>query len=205
MSTKQKIIEQAGELFLRYGIRSISMDEVASNLGMSKKTIYQYIENKDELIQQIILNHVQQDLDTFAGIREQSENSIEELMRFGKYLMESLRKISPAVMYDLQKYHQDSWCQMEELHKKFIYSLIRENIERGQAQKLYREEIDVDIAARLYVGASMLVMDEDSFPIKDYRKDRVMVEIIHQFIHGWASDEGLEIWKLHIIDQKTNN
>jgi len=202
MSTKQKIIEESSELFMRYGIRCVSMDDVASQIGISKKTIYQYFENKDDLVQQVTVDFIQKDLAIFNEIREQSNNSIEQLLKFAQYLMEILRKVSPSLMYDLHKYHKDSWCQMEEVHKQYIYTTIKENIERGQAQDIYRKEMDADIAARLYMATSYAVMEEEIFPMKDYKKDKVIEEFIHQFVHGWASDKGLELWKEYVDAQK---
>ena len=201
MSTKQKIIEESSELFMRYGIRSVSMNDVASKLGMSKKTIYQYFENKDDLVQHITVDFIQKDLAVFNEIRDKSSNSIEQLLQFAEYLMEMLRKVSPSLMYDLHKYHKDSWCQMEEVHKQFIYTTIKENIERGQSQDIYRKEMDADIAARLYMATSYAVKEEDYFPMKDYKKDKVIQEFMHQFIHGWASDKGLELWKEYTAAQ----
>ena len=202
MSTKENIIEQAGELFLRYGIRSVSMDDIASKLGMSKKTLYQYFENKSDLIQHITISHIQKDLEMFNAIRDSASNAVEELMNFAKYLMEMIRQVSPTAMYDLQKYYRESWCKMQEVHKQYVYSSIKDNIERGQAQGLYRTEINADIAARIYVEGSHVVMDEDVFPMKDYKKEEIVKEFIHQFVHGWASDKGLELWKEHIAEQQ---
>ncbi|MEL6717224.1 MAG: TetR/AcrR family transcriptional regulator [Bacteroidota bacterium] len=198
MSIKHKIIEESSELFMLYGIRSVSMDDVASKLGISKKTIYQYFDNKDDLVQQVTLDFIQKDLTVFNEIREQSSNSIEQLLNFAQYLMEIIRKVSPSLMYDLHKYHKDSWCKMEEMHKQYIYSTIKENIERGQAQDIYRKEMDAEIAARLYVATSYAVMEEDIFPMKEFKKDQVIQEFIHQFVHGWASDKGLELWKEYV-------
>lgn len=198
MTIKENIIEKAKTLFMQYGIRSVSMDDIASDLGISKKTIYQYFENKSDLIHQVTFLHIQQDLDAFNQIRNDSSNSIEELLKFASYLMVAIRNISPTAVYDLQKYYKESWAQFEEVHKQYIYSTIKGNIERGQAQGLYRQGINPDIAARLYVSTSHLVMDEDIFPMNKYRKDTIIKEFIYQSVHGWASDKGLELWKEHI-------
>ncbi|MEM0993512.1 MAG: TetR/AcrR family transcriptional regulator [Bacteroidota bacterium] len=198
MSIKEQITEQAGKLFMRYGIRSVSMDDIASKLGMSKKTIYQYFENKSDLIQQVTLSHIQQDLAVFNSIRDSADNAVEELMNFAQYLMETIRQVSPTAMYDLQKYYRESFCKVQEVHRQYVYSTIKENIERGQQQDIYRAEINADIAARMYVAASHAVMDEDVFPMENYKKEEIIKEFIHQFVHGWASDKGLELWKAYI-------
>ncbi|MEM9884758.1 MAG: TetR/AcrR family transcriptional regulator [Bacteroidota bacterium] len=204
MSTKEQIIEQAGALFLRYGIRSVSMDDIAGKLGMSKKTLYQYFEAKSDLIQHVTISYIQKDLEIFGAIRDSADNAVEELMNFAQYLMETIRQVSPTVMYDLQKYYKNSWCKMQEVHNEYVYNSIKDNIERGQKQGLYRSEINADIASRIYVEASHVVMDEDVFPMKKYKKEEIVKEFIHQFVHGWASDKGLELWKEHIGEQQSD-
>lgn len=194
-SIKQDIIEKSLSLFFRYGIRSVSMDEVASQLGMSKKTLYQYFENKDDLVMHTVLSFIEKDVAHFQHIREQSDNSIEELLRFVRHITQMLRTVSPALMYDLRKYHNSSWEAMETLRKKYVYRQIRENIEKGQARELYRAEIDADIAAKLYMATTLGIVNEDIFPMPEYAKDKVISEFVNLSLHAWTSEKGKEVWQ----------
>ncbi len=203
MSSQQTIIERAGELFLRYGIRSVTMDDVANDLGISKKTLYQYVENKSDLIRQVILSKKEKDIQAFEAIRTNSSNAIEEVLDMATYMSETLRKVSPAIMYDLQKYYKESWCEMEEMRKQHSYKLIKSNIEQGKEQGFYRLDADADIVARLHVGSIVQIVHDNLFPIADFSKDKVLGECIIYHIRGIASNKGLILLE-SLLDKQTN-
>jgi AcrR family transcriptional regulator len=206
MSVKQEVIEKSTALFFKYGIRSVSMDELARHLGMSKKTIYQYFENKDDLVQQTVMAFLEQDLAMFHDIRNRSSNSIEELLLLVRNMLQVLRKISPSVIYDLQKYHRSAWEEMENFRKEHVYYLIRENVERGQANGIYRAEIDADMAARFHMALSLAIVNDDLFPTKLYPKEKLVQELIHHSLHSWMTDKGRQTWQEleeQLVDNET--
>ncbi len=196
---KEKILHEAGELFMRYGIRSVTMDEIARQLGISKKTLYQIVENKADLIKQVMYQHQAEDLEQFLEIKNTSSNAIEEMLGLARHMMELLNKMSPTVMYDLQKYYHESWQLMEELHKKHAYAIIQNNIEEGKQQGLYRDDINADVTARFYVALSLLLVDEQLFPQKKYRKEQLVEQYISYHIHGIASPAGVALLEKHLI------
>lgn len=182
---------------MRYGIKSVTMDDIAREMGISKKTLYQYVENKSDLIGQIFQEKIKNEKQCMADIREAATDAVDEILRIARYVIQELRQMSPTVMYDLRKYYRDTWRQMEALHQRHIYQLIRENLERGQAEGLYRENIDVDIIAKLYVAKTPLVVDEDIFPTREYNVEKLFEEYMMYHIHGIASAEGLALLALH--------
>lgn len=187
---KERLIERAGELFMRLGIRSVTMDEIASCMGMSKKTLYQHFVNKDDLIQQTVMAKVQEDLGLFQEITGEAENAIEEMLKVAQHIIQTLRKISPVVIYDLQKYHQESWQQMEAYQQVHIYSHIQKNIKRGQAEGLYRQNIEADIVSKLYVSTTMHIVFNELFPAKEYAKHQIAEEFIKYHLYGLVSSKG---------------
>lgn len=189
---KQKVLKGAEALFMRYGIKSVTMDDVSRELGMSKKTLYQYVENKADLIRQVILEHIREEKEAMAEIRATAVDAIDEILKIARYVLEVLRQTSPNVIYDLRKYYRESWRLMEDLHREYVYEVIKANIHRGVEQGLYRPGLDPDIIARLYVGKTMIVVDEEFFPPDQYRKEHLFAAYMEYHIRGVASQKGLQ-------------
>lgn len=193
------------DLFMRYGIKSVTMDDLARQLGISKKTLYQYVSNKNDLITQIFYQKIELEKTIMAQIREDSSDAIDEILKIAAYVIGELRELSPTTVYDLQKYYQETWRQMEALHQRYIYVIIRENLQRGMGQGLYRQNMNPDIIAKLYVGKTSLVVDEDVFPTRDYDMSDLFREYIHYHIYGIASPKGLALLEKHLQEEKNVN
>ncbi len=192
MEQRIKIISGAEKIFMRQGIKSVTMDDVARGLGISKKTLYQHVENKSDLIEQVMHFHLASEITEIETIREQSNDSIEELLNLSRYTTQLLREMNPIIISDLKRYHKEAWSQLETLHLQQIYIFIRANIEKGIEQGLYRSDLDPDIIARLYGGGTMLMVNEEMFPLKEYNKEKLFEVYIQYHIHGIASAKGLK-------------
>ncbi|MEM6317125.1 MAG: TetR/AcrR family transcriptional regulator [Bacteroidota bacterium] len=195
---KNQILEKAEALFLKYGLKSVTMDDIARKLGISKKTLYQYVENKTDLIMQTIVASIEEEKAVMRQARESSNNSIEEMLKIARYAVQQLRQLSPALVYDLQKYYQHIWSMVQRLHKEHGYQMIKENIERGKAQGVYRSDINADILAKMYVMNTFIIVDEEEFPLKKYNKENLFLEFIQYHIHGIASPKGLSLYEKHM-------
>lgn len=198
MDIKTKIIIQSEKLFLRYGIKSVTMDDIARKLGMSKKTLYQYVDNKTDLLGQIMVAHVQQHESALANIRAKAKDAVDEMIQMAKFVLKDLRRIAPTTMYDLQKYYPDIWNMMEQLHKKHIYATIIENLNMGIQQGVYRSDINTDVVAKLYVGKTLFLIDEEMFPLRDYDRTNLFKEYINYHTRGIASPKGLNLFNQYI-------
>ncbi len=192
MELKERILNKSRELFMRYGIKSVSMDDISRELGVSKKTLYQYVDNKTELIEQIFQLHIDDEKCMMNQIQGTARDAIDEILQMARFVMGELRQLSTATVYDLQKYYRETWRKMEALQKRFIYQMIRENIRKGIEEGLYRPEINADIIAKLYVAKSSLVADEELFPILEYHIKELFRQHIVYHIHGIAAPRGLE-------------
>ncbi len=201
MEVKERIIEQSMLLFLRYGIKSITMDDIARELGMSKKTLYQYVDNKADLIEKIIRQHIYNEKMALTAIRKLTKDAIEEMLMIAKHVIQLLRQTPPSMAFDLQKHYRPCWNLMEKFSHKHIYNVIKENIENGIKQGIYRDDIDADIVAKLYVAKTSLVVDEELFPLSEYNKETLFKEYIDYHIHGIASPKGLKLLEKHTKNQ----
>jgi AcrR family transcriptional regulator len=197
MEVKDRIIAQSMMLFLRYGIKSITMDDIARELGMSKKTLYQYVDNKADLIENIIRQHIDNEKMAITAIRKFTKDAIEEMLMIAKHVIQLLRETPPSMAYDLQKHYRPCWDLMEKFNQKHIYNIIKENIDNGIKQGIYRADINSDIVAKLYVAKSSFVVDEELFPLSEYNKETLFKEYIDYHIHGIASPKGLKLLEKH--------
>lgn len=197
MQLSDRILTKAENLFFKYGVKSISMDDLARQLGISKKTLYQSVENKKDLIMQVFQNHIQKEIEAIAQIRTEAADAIDEMIGVALYVIPTLRKISPTLIYDMKKYYSEVWNMMEGYNNQEIYQMIKENIERGKKEEIYREEVHTDIIAKLYVGKCLIVIDEELFPLRDYDKENLLKEHMKYHIRGIATTKGLRMLEKH--------
>jgi AcrR family transcriptional regulator len=187
------LLSKSKELFMRYGIKNLTMDEVAKEMGMSKKTVYIYADNKADLVKQVMLRHIEEEQELLKEIYSRNINAIEELIAMVNYFSAHLREFNPALLFDLQKYYPDSWAVFNDFRYNFIYQCIRKNLTDGMKQKLYRNKLNVDVVAKLYVGSIDVLFNQDLFPSRSYHFIDIYKQFLEQFLHGVATEEGRKI------------
>lgn len=202
MDTKHQILTKAESLFMRYGIKSVTMDDLAREMGMSKKTLYQYVSNKADLIENIFQHKIEEEQKMMAQYKAESTDAIDEILKIARHVIRELRQFSPSVMYDLQKYYRGTYRQMEAFHTRHIIKMIRENIERGMKEGVYRSNLSPDILSKLYVAKSSLVADQELFPLQQYNIEQLFKEHIIYHIYGVASPKGLKIFEEYLQDKQ---
>ncbi len=193
METKQRILNTAESLFMRYGIKSVTMDDVSRELGISKKTLYQYVDNKKDLIANVLAASIESEKVVMQQIQAESTNAIDEMLRIARHVTQKLREFNPGAVYDLQKYYREAWELMEAFHEHYIFATIKGNIERGQTEGYYRPDANPDIIARLYVGKTFDLVDESNFPLARYNRQNLFQEYIFYHLRGIASAKGLKL------------
>lgn len=193
VETRNRIREQAKQLYFKYGIRSVSMDDIAVGLGMSKKTIYQYFADKDELVEAIVEDDIR---DTRVDCQEcfvQSSNAVEEIFLTMDRMLEHLGQMNPTILYDLHKFHFSSFKKFQEHKNSYLLEIIRKNLERGIGEGLYRPDINVDILSRFRLESMMLVFNMEIFPQTKYSIVEVTMAIIENFMFGVVTTKGYEL------------
>lgn len=201
MEIAGRLIEVARSLFMRYGIRSVTMEDITREMGVSKKTLYQVVDNKEDLVHQVLAHKLDEDVVALKQIQVEAIDAIDEMLRVTRYILANLRDLSPAVVFDLNKYYGSIWKKVEGVHKQQTYLLIRDNLKRGISQGLYRENINPDIIARLYVAKSSLIVDEGLFPSAEYHPATLFEETILYHMHGVASSRGLILLEKHLYEK----
>jgi AcrR family transcriptional regulator len=190
MEPQERIVNKAHELFMRYGVRSVSMDEVANHLGMSKKTIYQFYADKDALVEDVIDIEINASEAECTRHKQHSENAIQEVFMAVDMMLELLTKMNPAVIFDIEKYHPKAFKKYLDYKNKFLLAIIRENIEWGKTEGLYRMEINSDIITRFRLASTFMVFNPDLFPLGKHSIGAVISEMTDNFLYGLASAKG---------------
>lgn len=187
---REEILTRASEVFMRYGIKSVTMDDLSRELGVSKKTIYKYFQDKNELVHAILSQKLHLDRVVCNQCMD-SENAIEELLCIGDFVADYLKNVNPSVFYDLKKYHSDAWKLMEEHKSEFILNNIQENIKRGIQENLFRKNVNPEIISRIYVASMDYIMNGDFFAWPDYSVDKVILEVQRFHLRGLANANGI--------------
>jgi AcrR family transcriptional regulator len=193
MEAKDRILEKAHELFMRYGIRSVSMDDIAAQLGMSKKTLYQYYIDKEELVTGVFSGMMDDNKKSCMENRQVSENALQEVLLSFDMVRDMLGNMNPSVLFDMEKYHPTAFKKFREFKNGFLYQMIKTNLERGVKEELYRDAIDIDILTRYRIHSIMLSVNPDIFP--GNRPNIVYIEqqLLEVFLFGIATPKGQKL------------
>lgn len=198
MEPKERILIKAEELFMQYGIRSVSMDDIANHLGMSKKTLYQYYADKDELVDAVVDTHISGIQTDCAGCQQEAKDAIHEIFMMMERIMDEFANMNPMLLHDLEKFHFRSFRRFKEHKDKFLAKVIKDNIDWGIKDELYRPDINVDVMVKFRLESMMLAFDVSVFPPGKYNLAGVTEVIIEHFVYGLATIKG------HKLIQKYN-
>lgn len=190
METRDKILLGAEELFFKFGIKSMTMDDIAKHLGMSKKTIYQYFEDKDSLVQKLVSEHISANEAQMKFDSQAAKNAIEEVFVSLKHVNEMFSKTNPLVFHDLQKYHLKAWNIFKEHKDGCITKIVIENLQRGIKEGLYREDINIKILAQLRLQEIEMTFNPSIFPPTQYSMLTVMEQLLKHFLLGICTLKG---------------
>jgi AcrR family transcriptional regulator len=193
MEAQERILLKATDLFVRYGIRSITMDEIALQLGISKKTIYQFFADKNELVDAVIERYLTENRNCCEADRSEAENAVHEIFLAIMFMQEMFEHMNPSMLYDLEKYHPKSYEKFTRYKYGFLHRMIRENLKRGIEEQLYRPDLDIDLMTTLRLETLMLPFDQRVFPKNKYNLAVVHEEIIEHFLFGIASIKGYKL------------
>jgi AcrR family transcriptional regulator len=203
LEVKEYIIEESDKLFCQYGFKSVTMDDIAKHLGMSKKTIYQHFSDKDELVNILIKAKLENQNCTMDFCATSAENAVHEIFFAITNIHELLSSMNPKLFYDLQKYHPKAWLYFKEFKENNLGKCIYANLERGINEGLYRDEINKDILTQMRLDqVDLLFNQHDHYTKNKYNIAQVMAEITEHFLYGVCNPKGLE--KINYYKQKSS-
>ncbi len=187
---KERIKLAAHDLVMQYSVRSVSMDEIAAKVGMSKKTLYQYFNDKDELVEAVVEDVLSNNAIKCDADRKKAKDAIHEVFLSMDMMAEMFRTMNPSLIFDLQKYHPKSFQKFLRHKNEYVYNIIKGNIERGIREELYRLEINIEIVSRIRLELMLLPFNPEF--LKLIKADLVQVEneIITHFLFGLVNLKG---------------
>lgn len=185
-----RIIEGGEELFLKAGIKSVTMDDIAKHLGMSKKTIYQFFKDKNELVIALVKKKLKQDEDQICTMISQSDNVIEEMINMMKASEDMFARINPIVIHDMQKYHPEAWKHFQNFKADVLIHKLEELLTKGIEQGYIRPEINTKILARMRVTQVEMGFDTRVFPVSEFSTWKVQYQFLEHFCYGICTLKG---------------
>jgi AcrR family transcriptional regulator len=195
MEARERILFRASELFNRFGFKRVTMDEIAAKAGMSKKTIYQSFENKDEIVNAIVENHINQSACLCEDHCHNAENAVHEVFLNIEMVQKLTSEINPVLFEDLEKFYPAVFDKVHRHQHEFIFKKIQGNLKQGIEEGLYREDINIDILTRLRIETLFLPFNQQVFPFSKYNIMEVEAEIIEHFLYGIATAKGQKLIK----------
>ncbi len=206
MTLEQKIIAGAGDLFHKYGIRSVTMDDIARHLSVSKKTIYQFYKDKDEIVLLSLKAHMDQLKLEYDEIFLNSANAIEELSRVSKCMRKDFKDMNPALLFDMRKYHPNAWQMWVDFKNEYIKNQVMTNLIKGIKEGYYRDTLNPEVLARLRVELVQLAFDESIFPTDKFNLKELQLQFFDHFIHGIVTEKGRLLYHEYLEnEQSTQN
>ncbi|MBP0904677.1 TetR/AcrR family transcriptional regulator [Mariniflexile gromovii] len=198
---KEDILKTAADLFLTYGFKSVTMDDIANALGMSKKTIYQYFENKNVLVKGTTLYMFDLISKGIEEIIEQENNPIEEVYEIKRFLMIHLKDEKSSPQYQLQKYYPKIFESLKSKQSCVMEECVTSNLGRGIKLGLYRDTISVEFISKIYFNCMMALKDKELFPLNNFSMNDLMNHYLEYHIRGICTPNGLE----HLTQYLNNN
>lgn len=192
---RNRILRGAEELFMKYGVRSVSMDDVARHLSVSKKTIYQYFADKDELITSVSRSHMQRDKVEFEKLHAEAENAIDELVKISEAMARDFKNMNPALLYDLQKFHPNAWNVWLDYKNDYIRQSVVRNLKQGIGEGYFRSDINTEVLAILRINTVELGFSEQLFPPAKFDLVDVQLQVFEHFILGLLTDKGRKLYE----------
>ncbi|SNC77388.1 transcriptional regulator, TetR family [Hymenobacter gelipurpurascens] len=190
MEVKDRILQAGRELFTRNGIKSVSMDDIATHLGISKKTLYKWFENKDQIVSAVMsshLNGVQGECEMIIG---KTRNAVDEMVQMMDWAKRQFADMNPSAIHDLRKYYPAAWNLFHAHKSKYILSQIQDNLRRGVAEGLYRADLDIEVLSRLRLAQIDILFDPTVFPHAEFDQPRVQMACNEHFLLGMVTLKG---------------
>ena len=190
---KEKIIAESIDLFMKYGLRSVTMDDIAKHLGISKKTIYQHFKDKEEIIILATSMHFANELKVMQEIEKDAENAVEHLYYLTNCLRDRTRNTNSNLLFDLKKYYKQAWNNYLKYKHDIIFNSVLRNLKRGIEEGLFRSDINPDILAYLRIGQIELSFNKDYFPDDKYTLGEIHEQLMEHFTYGILSEKGFKL------------
>lgn len=200
---RKNILTKVVELFQKYGIKSVTMDDIARELSISKKTLYQYFSDKHDLVKKCVSEVLNTKTHETICLSE-NLNAIDELIFVNKHVNQMLKDYNPSMFFDLRKYYPETHSEMIKVRRGRMHDAILVNLKKGKIEGIYREELNEEIIAKLHVSRLDSLIESKYFTIEEFTSPQFANEIFIYHIRGIANEKGIKILEEIIKKEKEN-
>ncbi len=190
MEAQKKILKKSLELFFKYGIKRVTMDEIAKELGISKKTIYQFYKEKDDLVLQLVTVEMSKHEVMFQEIAHKAKDPIHEIMLISNTMSEMMQNVNPIFFLDLQKFYPEAFLQFQKFKEECALKDIIRNITAGKKLAVYREDVDIEFTAKYRLAQFDMLMFGNHFSFDKITFTKAHENILDMFVYGVCSIKG---------------
>jgi TetR/AcrR family transcriptional regulator, cholesterol catabolism regulator len=204
MNKEEEIYSKVICLYRKYGVKSVTMDDVSRELGISKKTLYEYVRDKKDLVKKVMDYEFEYNKTVFNQLQTEAGNAIDHLMKVSQFMMEQIKDFSSSLDYDLKKYYPDIFENISENKNEFMHMAIIQNLKQGKEEGIYREAMNENIIAKLYITRMQNIHGQSFFTADEFVSPNVFLECFEYHIRGIANKKGIEIFE-ESLNKLTNN
>ena len=203
LDKEDQLIKDAVHVFMTYGIKSVTMDDMAKHLRVSKKTIYRFVKDKSDLVMKCVRHDYDLMEKKVEAIIERNLKAIDENFEITYMILEELRNIHPSIFYDLEKYYPKAMSIMLDMRHDFIADVMRQNMKKGISEGVYRDDVNIEIMTQLWVMRLNVIFNPSVFKMNDFHPKDVYLEMFIHHIRGIANQKGLKELEKQLLT-KTN-
>ncbi|NCW11619.1 MAG: TetR/AcrR family transcriptional regulator [Chitinophagia bacterium] len=190
---ENRILWKARDLMLIHGVKHVTMDDLATQLGISKKTIYQFYKDKDNLVKAVVEVALEEHVYKHTKAQKEAENSVHEIFLMLEEMQAMFKSMNPLAMSELAKYYPEAFLKIEQFKNEFMLSIIKTNLIKGIEQGVYRNNIDIEILSKYRLATLFVPFDTHVFPQNKFDIGNVNFQIIENFIYGVMTTEGVRL------------
>lgn len=196
-NVRARILQAADRLFFTYGIRSVSMDDLCRELSISKKTLYQYFKDKDELVHVLLMQHIRRQRRDIHNMERNAADPVEHSLKARDFMTQEMQRFHARYVYDLQKYFPRSWEHFRRFTRNELTEVIARNLRKGCRLGLYRADLPVAIISRMRIEQIFLAANPVIYPPEQFRIQEVQLALWQHFMLGILTEKGLALMLKH--------
>lgn len=195
---EKSIVITSTELFLTLGFKSVTMDDIAEEMKISKKTIYTFFANKEALVQSVVFSMYSYITTNLTQIREKASNPISELYEVKMFIMHQLKGEKTSPQHQLRKYYPNIHKELQKKQFDFMTKSVKKSLTKGVEMKLFRPSIDIDFISRMYFNGMVGIKNVDMFPIEKYSPEQLMENYLDYHLRAIVTDNGMKLLSSYI-------
>jgi AcrR family transcriptional regulator len=200
---ENRILFKARDLMTRHGVKHVTMDDIATQLGISKKTIYQFYKDKDALVMAVVNFELEEQALKCQRTQDNADNAVHEMFMILEDIQQMFKSMNPTTMNELAKYYPEAFLRIQTHKDVFMHKIIKTNMIKGIEQGLYRKEIDPEILAIYRLETSFVPFNAQIYPFSKFDIGKVTLQIIENFIYGVMSIKGIELMEKYKQQEST--